>query len=194
MHASHRQRFVGLFFFNDTATTEIYTLSLHDALPIYLRPGERLLEAKLSKELGVSQATVNAALQDLHNQGLVKKNLNRSTNVSKYTLKDIENLFAVRMLLEPAEVARVPHQRPGKMGHRRLYLPSGNLPSERKPVLDAGKSGDCSRPFCLYPVRSSGSAPHGLSLHGGGPRGCASGDHRSEERRVGKECRSRWSP
>src|SRR5947207_15517311 len=27
-----------LFFFTDTATTEIYTLSLHDALPIYLLP------------------------------------------------------------------------------------------------------------------------------------------------------------
>src|SRR6185369_1927430 len=26
--------------FNDTATTEIYTLSLHDALPIYLMPGQ----------------------------------------------------------------------------------------------------------------------------------------------------------
>src|SRR2546429_5010028 len=26
------------FFFNDTATTEIYTLSLHDALPISTRP------------------------------------------------------------------------------------------------------------------------------------------------------------
>ena len=25
------------FFFNDTATTEIYTLSLHDALPIWIR-------------------------------------------------------------------------------------------------------------------------------------------------------------
>src|SRR5437763_3162477 len=25
------------FFFNDTATTEIYTLSLHDALPIFTR-------------------------------------------------------------------------------------------------------------------------------------------------------------
>src|SRR3712207_8311411 len=25
-----------VFFFNDTATTEIYTLSLHDALPIFL--------------------------------------------------------------------------------------------------------------------------------------------------------------
>src|SRR3712207_8010819 len=28
------------FFFNDTATTEIYTLSLHDALPIFL-PADR---------------------------------------------------------------------------------------------------------------------------------------------------------
>src|SRR2546427_9595700 len=28
-------RFGSPFFFNDTATTEIYTLSLHDALPIY---------------------------------------------------------------------------------------------------------------------------------------------------------------
>src|SRR3712207_4322125 len=27
------------FFCNDTATTEIYTLSLHDALPIYVRRG-----------------------------------------------------------------------------------------------------------------------------------------------------------
>src|SRR6266850_6558488 len=30
--------FMVIFFFNDTATTEIYTLSLHDALPIYERP------------------------------------------------------------------------------------------------------------------------------------------------------------
>src|SRR3712207_7057421 len=29
---------VFFFFFNDTATTEIYTLSLHDALPISVRP------------------------------------------------------------------------------------------------------------------------------------------------------------
>ena len=27
--------FFSFFFFNDTATTDIYTLSLHDALPIY---------------------------------------------------------------------------------------------------------------------------------------------------------------
>src|SRR5256886_8470681 len=31
----HLSRLFFFFFFNDTATTEIYTLSLHDALPIY---------------------------------------------------------------------------------------------------------------------------------------------------------------
>src|ERR1039458_10858246 len=39
MAVSVRRRF-RVFFFNDTATTEIYTLSLHDALPIYRRRGE----------------------------------------------------------------------------------------------------------------------------------------------------------
>src|SRR5260370_38726653 len=37
-HASPRILGPHLFFFNDTATTEIYTLSLHDALPISCRP------------------------------------------------------------------------------------------------------------------------------------------------------------
>src|SRR2546426_9100249 len=34
-----------VFFFNDTATTEIYTLSLHDALPILRVPGAAVRRA-----------------------------------------------------------------------------------------------------------------------------------------------------
>src|ERR1039457_7461744 len=36
-NSPHPRPTVLLSFFNDTATTEIYTLSLHDALPIYFR-------------------------------------------------------------------------------------------------------------------------------------------------------------
>src|SRR5574340_1218103 len=36
MHIFRLFFFFFFFFFNDTATTEIYTLSLHDALPIYV--------------------------------------------------------------------------------------------------------------------------------------------------------------
>src|SRR5260370_33923221 len=47
-------RFI-LFFFNDTATTEIYTLSLHDALPICARlTGGAALAALLQRtDVGV---------------------------------------------------------------------------------------------------------------------------------------------
>src|SRR5436853_2050212 len=40
----HCSRIFCIFFFNDTATTEIYTLSLHDALPIS-RPSIRTSRA-----------------------------------------------------------------------------------------------------------------------------------------------------
>src|SRR2546428_9572257 len=38
---------LSFFFFNDTATTEIYPLSLHDALPIWLTPDERVVVGRL---------------------------------------------------------------------------------------------------------------------------------------------------
>src|SRR3712207_8829295 len=43
VYGSSRHRVSFFFFFNDTATTEIYTLSLHDALPICrcARSGQR---------------------------------------------------------------------------------------------------------------------------------------------------------
>src|SRR2546430_2338935 len=49
--------FGAIFFFNDTTTSEIYTLSLHDALPIYLvivRSGSWLIVvASLAESLAV---------------------------------------------------------------------------------------------------------------------------------------------
>src|SRR3712207_8469629 len=57
------------FFFNDTATTEIYTLSLHGALPIFL--GDRALALHLggmgyrgiAEEVGVSKNTVGPLIR-----------------------------------------------------------------------------------------------------------------------------------
>src|SRR5260370_38837791 len=57
--------FFSFFFFNDTATTEIYTLSLHDALPIFCGPSRR--QAKMGSLLSlVVQA---AQLSPVHATG-----------------------------------------------------------------------------------------------------------------------------
>src|SRR3712207_7283872 len=48
------------FFFNDTATTEIYTLSLHDALPIYAA-GRQISERAVPPGRRGSRGDVGAA-------------------------------------------------------------------------------------------------------------------------------------
>ena len=58
------------FFFNDTATTEIYTLSLHDALPI-CDAGDRL-----TASLGESPAGVQLAVE--HRDGVCANDRPRS--------------------------------------------------------------------------------------------------------------------
>src|SRR5947199_4611643 len=54
----HRDAFA-VFFFTDTATTETYTLSLHDALPIYkpgqLRPADIEIRRRLRPLVGHNQ-------------------------------------------------------------------------------------------------------------------------------------------
>src|SRR6266498_5872981 len=57
-----------LFFFNDTATTEIYTLSLHDALPIS-RPGPSARSGGL--EVGPTEAPSSRWTWSIKRKGCV---------------------------------------------------------------------------------------------------------------------------
>src|SRR5216683_4731399 len=62
------------FFFNDTATTEIYTLSLHDALPISRAPGSRAASRRAStrsrrrRRPGCSRDRKSTRLNSSHDQ------------------------------------------------------------------------------------------------------------------------------
>jgi DNA-binding GntR family transcriptional regulator len=66
-----------------------------------LRPGERIVEAKLARRLGVAQSTLREALQQLEHQGLVTKHENRGTFITRLTAEDIEGIYVVRLELEP---------------------------------------------------------------------------------------------
>src|SRR5688572_33117880 len=50
------------FLFSDTATTEIYTLSLHDALPIFIRPSSAVYCAMRSHAVAASSSDRNDSL------------------------------------------------------------------------------------------------------------------------------------
>src|SRR6267154_1590310 len=62
----------GFFFFNDTATTEIYTLSLHDALPIQRtcaaadRTGHAMLHTMYGQALARSEEHTSELQSPVH--------------------------------------------------------------------------------------------------------------------------------
>src|SRR2546426_5309643 len=60
----HCTDFFFFFFFNDTATTEIYTLSLHDALPISKRDrATEVREEKVTRRDLVAAVTASGRIQ-----------------------------------------------------------------------------------------------------------------------------------
>ncbi len=68
-----------------------------------LRPGQRLKEVGLAKELGVGQATVREALIELEARGFVQKR-NRKTFITTLSRSDIDAIYALRLPLEALAV------------------------------------------------------------------------------------------
>lgn len=65
-----------------------------------LAPGERLVESRISQELGVSRAPVREALARLEQRGLVVCQANRGTFVVRLTSDDVREIFGLRRVLE----------------------------------------------------------------------------------------------
>ncbi len=65
-----------------------------------LKPGDPLPEIKLSEELGVSRTPVREAIGKLEQEGLVRTLPNRGAVVVGITEKDIDDIYAIRMVVE----------------------------------------------------------------------------------------------
>ena len=63
-------------------------------------PEHRLTEAELCMKFGVSRSPVREALRILATDGFVKKMPNRGYAVKQYNLREIEELYEVRLALE----------------------------------------------------------------------------------------------
>jgi DNA-binding GntR family transcriptional regulator len=72
-----------------------------------LPPGSRVSEASLTQRFNLRQAAVRSALQRLMQEGLIDKADERNLRVAPLTLKDVQDIYALRMILEPraAELA-----------------------------------------------------------------------------------------
>ena len=65
-----------------------------------LKPGERIVESSLARELGVSQAPVREAIRDLVLLGFLESEPYKGTSVRSFTYEELWETYTVRAALE----------------------------------------------------------------------------------------------
>jgi len=67
-----------------------------------LKPGQRLPQAEIAEQLGVSRIPLRDALRRLEVEGLVVMDDRRGASVAEISLEELDEIFEMRILLEPA--------------------------------------------------------------------------------------------
>src|SRR2546430_7857458 len=105
------------FFFNDTATTEIYTLSLHDALPIFAMPRASLRSVLLICAFNTAcmcrvstQITGKPASASALNRDRKSTRLNSSHSQISYAVFCLKKKKQTDLLLLPTTYSQATHQ------------------------------------------------------------------------------------
>lgn len=85
---------------NRSLTSIIFDRIREDILNNKYKVGEKIVEAKLADELGVSRTPVREALKQLELDGLVENIPNRGVVVKGITNQDIADIYTIRMEIE----------------------------------------------------------------------------------------------
>lgn len=81
-------------------TEKVHELLKHQIINQQLRPGQRLVEDEIAKELGVSRTPVREALYALASDGLVTFVQRKGAYVIQLTRKDVQEIYDIRKFLE----------------------------------------------------------------------------------------------
>ncbi len=85
---------------NRSLTAIIFERVREDILSGKYVNGDKIVEAKLAEELGVSRTPVREALKQLELDGLVESLPNRGVIVKGITDQDIEDIYSIRLAIE----------------------------------------------------------------------------------------------
>lgn len=85
---------------NRSLTSIIFERVREDILNGKYANGDKIVEAKLADELGVSRTPVREALKQLELDGLVESLPNRGVVVKGITTQDIEDIYSIRLAIE----------------------------------------------------------------------------------------------
>jgi DNA-binding GntR family transcriptional regulator len=99
----------------------------------HYKPGERLVELTIARELGASQGSVREALRELEASRLVESTPNRGTYVRVVTATELREAYFVRGVLEQAAAATAAKRLKGNVAALR---------TEAAAILRSAEAGD----------------------------------------------------
>ena len=101
------------------------------------KPGERLVEDRLSAELGISRVPIREALRTLAGDGLVDVRPRRGATVAVISVAMAQDLIEVRAMLEGLNARLAArHLQPGIAGELKRVLAEGNAAAVSRDVGD----------------------------------------------------------
>lgn len=102
------------------------------------KPGEKLREETLAEQLGTSRTPVREALRKLESEKLVNYYPHKGAVVSEISKEEMEDLFAIRALLEKLIIRRAAMKaKPEDIQELRRYLEASETPGDADTILDA---------------------------------------------------------
>lgn len=88
------------------ATRKVYDYLYSEIIDNRLKPGTALSEVEISKSLHSSRSPVREAMMALENEGFVRRYPGRGCFVREITMRDVAEIFELRIILENAALAR----------------------------------------------------------------------------------------
>lgn len=85
---------------NKSLTTIIFDKIREDIINHVYQTGDKIVEAKLAEQLGVSRTPVREALKQLEQDGLVENIPNRGVVVKGVSKQDIADIYTIRQAIE----------------------------------------------------------------------------------------------
>jgi DNA-binding GntR family transcriptional regulator len=85
---------------HNTLSKQVVRAIRHQIFSGSLRPNQRVVEAEIAAEMGISRGPVREALAELEKEGLIITYPRKGTYVKSFELKDIEEIYTLRALLE----------------------------------------------------------------------------------------------
>lgn len=118
-------------------TDEAYAILKDEILECRLVPGERLTEATVSARLEIGKTPTREALRNLVRDGLVQVVPRHGYRVTPITLSDVQELFGLRLVVEPASVVlAIAYLTDTQLSHLETLAEVEYIPGDRNRMRD----------------------------------------------------------